>query len=127
VTIKCFLQWRIYPVVERPADARWTLFSDATPEEQFLKYHAQMGDESMRAMMDLLGLNLARPKRVKTPMLVIGAEEDTVIPPGDVHATAQAYGTRAEILPGLAHDMMLESGWRSAATRILEWLAARGI
>jgi pimeloyl-ACP methyl ester carboxylesterase len=127
VTLKCILQWRLYPVVERPADARWALFSDATPEEQFLKYHAQMGDESFRVFLDLLGLNLAHPKRVKTPMMVVGAEKDTVIPPSDVHATAKAYGTRAEILPGLGHDLILEPAWRSAATRILEWLNARGI
>jgi len=86
-----------------------------------------MTGESFRAFLDLLGLNLAHPKRVTTPLLVLGAENDTVIPPSDVHATAKAYGTRAEILPGLAHDVMLEARWKSVATRIAEWLKERGI
>ena len=127
ITLKCILQWRLYPVVERPADARWGLFSASMPEEQLLKYHAQMNDESFRMFLDLLGLNLAHPKRVQTPLLILGAEKDTVIAPSDVHATARAYGVKAEIFPDMAHDMMLEAGWRSVAERILEWLKERGI
>jgi alpha-beta hydrolase superfamily lysophospholipase len=127
ITLKCILQWRLYPVVERPADARWGLFSASMPEEQLLKYHAQMNDESFRMFLDLLGLNLAHPKRVRTPLLILGAEKDTVIAPSDVHATARAYGVKAEIFPDMAHDMMLEAGWRSVAERILKWLKERGI
>lgn len=75
----------------------------------------------------MLGLNLVRVERIKAPMLVLGADADTVIPPSDVHATAKAYGTCAELFPSMAHDMMLESGWRSVAERILSWLSERGI
>jgi alpha-beta hydrolase superfamily lysophospholipase len=127
ITLKCILQWRLYPVVERPADARWGLFSADMPEEQLLKYHAQMNDESFRMFLDLLGLNLAHPKRVKTPLLILGAEKDTVIAPSNVHATARAYGVQAEIFPNMAHDMMLEAGWKSVAERILNWLKEKGI
>jgi alpha-beta hydrolase superfamily lysophospholipase len=127
ITLKCILQWRLYPVVERPADARWGLFSADMPEEQFLKYHARMNDESFRMFLDLLGLNLAHPKRVKSPMLILGAEKDTVIAPRDVHDTARAYGVKAEIFPNMAHDMMLEAGWQSVAERILGWLQEKGI
>jgi len=127
VTLKCILQWRLYPVVQNPNDARWTLFSADMPEEQLTKYHAQMNDESLRMFLDLLGLNLAHPKRVKTPLLVLGAEKDTVIAPRDVHDTARAYGVKAEIFPNMAHDMMLEAGWKSVAERILHWLQEKRI
>lgn len=122
IVLKCLITTDVRPVVEKPADARWALFSADLPEAQLLKHHARMTGESFRAFLDLLGLNLAHPKRVTTPLLVLGAENDTVIPPSDVHATAKAYGTRAEILPGLAHDVMLEARWKSVATRIEEWL-----
>ena len=127
IVLKTILTWDLYPVVANPADARWALFSADLPEADLLKHHARMNTESFRAFLDLLGLNLAHPKRVKSPLLVLGAQNDTVIPPSDVHATANAYGTQAEILPGLAHDVMLESRWRSVATRIAEWLNERGI
>jgi hypothetical protein len=42
--------------------------------------------------------------------------------PGEVEATARAYNTRAEIMPDLAHDMMLEERWEVVAARIIEWL-----
>lgn len=125
--LKVLVQLRLYPAVETPANARWALFSKDMPEEQLLKYHARMCDESFRAYLDLLGLNLANPKRVQTPLLIFGAEDDTVIPPSDVRATARAYGVEAEIFPAMAHDMMLEAGWRSVAERILNWLNEKGI
>ncbi len=127
ITLKCILQWRMFPVVEHPADARWALFSANLPEEELLTYHRQLTDESFRMFLDGLGLNLAHPKRVKTPLLLLGAERDHVITPGDLHAVAQAYGVKAGILPDMAHDMMLEAGWRSVAERILDWLQERGI
>jgi hypothetical protein len=37
----------------------------------------------------------------------------------EVEATARAYNTKAEIFKGMAHDMMLEQGWLSAAERIV--------
>jgi pimeloyl-ACP methyl ester carboxylesterase len=85
-----------------------------------------MEDESFRAFLDLLGLNLAHPKRVKVPLLVLGAENDWAIGP-DTRATARAYGVQEEILPSVGHYMILEAGWKSAAERILSWLKEKGI
>ena len=39
-----------------------------------------------------------------------------------IEATARAYGTRAEIIADVAHDMMIEVRWQTVAERILEWL-----
>ena len=125
--LKVLAQLRLYPIVETPEAARWALFSKAMPNEQLLKYHAKMNDESFRMFMDLLGLNLANPKKIKTPLLILGAEYDNAITPDQVHATARAYGVQAEIFPDMAHDMMLEAGWRSVAERILIWLNERGL
>jgi hypothetical protein len=127
IVMKATLQWRMYPAVEKIEDARWALFSKDMPEGELKKHHARMNDESFRAFLDLLGLNLAHPKRVTSPLLILGAENDTVIPPGDVHKTARAYGVKAEIFPNMAHDMMLEAGWRSVAERIAGWLGERRI
>ena len=49
------------------------------------------------------------------------------ISPGEVEATARAHGTQAEIVPNMAHMMMLESGWQVVADRILNWLDERGL
>lgn len=127
VVLKVLAKLRMYPVVETPALARDALFSADMPAEQVAAYQKRFNDESFRAYLDELGLNLVRSKRVKTPILVIGAEKDTVISQKAVRDTAKAYGTSAEMFPDMAHDVMLESGWEAVAKRIVEWLKERGV
>ena len=117
----------MYPVVETPEAARWALFSNDMPKKQLLKYYKKLNDKSFRMFIDLLGLNLANPKKIKTPLLILGAEKDNAISPSQVHATARAYGIQAEIFPNMAHDMMLEKDWESVAKRILDWFNERGV
>jgi len=65
----------------------------------------------------MLGLVRARPKRVSTPMLVLGAEADGIFSPREIERTARAYGTEPVMLPG-GHDMMLDGSWEAVAERI---------
>ena len=127
LVLKVIFTLKLYPVVETPQIAHGNLFSADFPRELVEKYQRQMQNESFRAYLDELGLNLVRPKRVNTTVLVIGAADDTVIPTNVVEATARAYGTQAEILPDIAHDVMLEAGWERAAKRILDWLCEKGL
>ncbi len=125
--LKIMTRFRLQPVVETPEGARWAFFSEDMPREQLLKYHARMNDESFRMYMDLLGLNLVRTKKIKTPLLVVGAKNDAVISNGDVEKTAKAYNSAAEIFPNMAHDMMLEKGWQAVAERIIKWLEEKNL
>ncbi|HNK64225.1 MAG TPA: alpha/beta fold hydrolase [Flavobacteriales bacterium] len=125
--LKILTRFRLAPLVETPENTRWAFFSKDMPHEQLLTYHAKMSDESFRMYLDLLGLNLVNTKKIKSPLLVLGAREDAVISVGDVEKTAHAYSTHAEFFPGMAHDMMLEKDWKAVAERIVQWLKERGI
>jgi len=114
-----------WAVIETPEMARWALFSDDLPEELVLKYHRQMNSESFRVFLDELGLNLVRTDRVRTPLLIIGAEKDSVVFPSMVRATARRYGMEAKIFQSMAHDVMLETSWKLVAETILDWLKAK--
>lgn len=83
-------------------------------------YFSRLQDESYRAYLDMLGLSLPKPGRVKTPLLVLGGADDSLFLPKEIEATA-------EVLPHMAHDMMLEEGWQAAADRILGWLDEQGL
>jgi alpha-beta hydrolase superfamily lysophospholipase len=72
--------------------------------------------------------NLPQPRKVKpTPMLVLGAENDTIFTRAEEKATVRAYTAQAEFFPNMAHDMMLEAGWQKVAERIVAWLKEKGL
>ncbi|MEJ2309307.1 MAG: alpha/beta fold hydrolase [Gammaproteobacteria bacterium] len=125
--MKANLTLSMFPMVSTPQLAREAFFSADMPEEKVRSYFSRLQDESYRSYLDMMALNLPRPERVQTPLLVLGAADDCLISPAEVDATARAYGTRAEVFPGMAHDMMLEAGWRAVADRILGWLNEQGL
>ena len=121
------LTMSMLPLLSTPQLAQEALFSANMPEDRVRHYFARLQDESFRAYLDMMGLNLPRPERVKTPILVLGAAEDRLISPSEVEATARAYQTQAAVFPDMAHDMMLEVGWQVVADRILGWLGEQGL
>lgn len=123
---KANAQLRLYPIVATPHLTREAFFSPEMQEEQTLAYFARIQDESYRAFLDMMIFSLPRPKRVQTPVLVLGGEKDNIFTHKEVEATARAYHTQAKFFP-MAHDMMLEEGWQDVADTILVWLKEQQI
>lgn len=124
--VKANATMSLAPIVATPQMARKYLFSASMPGERVSAYHRRLQDESYLAFLDLIAFALVRTTRVKrVPMLVIGGGHDTLVSPGEVRRTAEAYGTRAEIFPGMAHDLMLDVGWERVAERMARWLNER--
>jgi pimeloyl-ACP methyl ester carboxylesterase len=107
--------------------AREKFFSAHMPDSQVLNYAARLEEESARIGIDCLVLKLPRPKRVTTPLLVLGAYDDAAHTRKEVRATARAYGTEAEFFRDMGHNMMLEPGWFAVADRIHTWLGSQGL
>jgi alpha-beta hydrolase superfamily lysophospholipase len=123
--VNCFFS--LYPFVDTPGIAREMLFSSNISKEDLCRYCSLLQDESYLAFLDMLFLSPIRPERIRTPIFVVGAENDNVFYRRDMRKTARAYNQRAVIMPDMAHDMMLERDWQKAADVILEWLKERGI
>ena len=93
-----------------------------------VRYAAALGEEhGGRLTLDLWVLNLPKPERVTTPLLVLGAELDACVTEAETQRTARAYRTEAEVFPNMGHNMMLEPGWQAVAARIDGWLTDRGL
>ncbi len=120
--LKANLTFSLLPVVATPQMARQAFFSKDLPDEQLQEFWKQMQDESYMALLDMIALDLPRSDKVKTPLLVLGAELDNMLKPAEIQATARAYHTQAVIIPGVAHNSMLELQWQAVAERILIWL-----
>jgi pimeloyl-ACP methyl ester carboxylesterase len=126
-TLKALLLLNTWYFVSTPALAKDYFFSDDFPDDTLLKYYAQIQTESFRLALEAALFVFPRPRRVQTPLLVLGAENDRVFTVAEQQKTARAYKTEAILYPDMAHDMMLEAGWRAVAAQILRWLSARGL
>lgn len=124
---KTTLTMSLLPMIATPELVGEAFFSNDLPQEQLLEYWKQTQDDSFMAFLDMVFLNLPKPDKVKTPLLILGAARDNMIGLREVEATARAYNTRAEIIPNVAHNSMLEAGWQSVAERILNWLNKRQV
>jgi pimeloyl-ACP methyl ester carboxylesterase len=125
--IKSIVMADPYHLVSTPKLARDALFSADLPAEKVEKYFKGIQQETFLGVFDVTLFYLPRPKRVKTPLLVLGAANDKVFTAREIEGTGRAYHTQAEIFPNMAHDMMLEINWRAVADRIIAWLQERGI
>ena len=122
VLTKVTLTLSLKPMIATPQLLGEAFFSKDLPHELLLKYWKQTQDDSFMAFLDMVALDLPKPEKVKTPLLVLGAARDNMIGPREIEATARAYNTHAEIIPDVAHNSMLERNWQSVAERILAWL-----
>jgi non-heme chloroperoxidase len=99
-------------------------FSDDVDPDILLEAVRHLGGESPRALLDLsLRLHWQLPERGGIPLLVLGATGDRICTPEEVVATGRHHGVEADILPGLAHMLMLDRDWAEPARHLLRWLA----
>ena len=119
--LKANLLLRLRPFIGTSKLVRELFFTPDTPQEIVDHCFACLQDESYLAFIDTM-MVLPRPHRVHVPVLVLGGERDSLFTAAEVHKTARAYQTEAEIFPGMGHDMMLDTDWRKLADRIGAWI-----
>ncbi|MDR0234065.1 MAG: alpha/beta fold hydrolase [Zoogloeaceae bacterium] len=104
------------------------LFSRHVDDKLLERFRANMQIESQRAIWDMSLFNLPLlPRWIRPPLLILGAEEDLLVPPFLVEATALTYSQTAHIFPKMGHAVTHEREWPTVATFILEWLRSLNI
>jgi alpha-beta hydrolase superfamily lysophospholipase len=121
--LKSNLLMRLKPFVSTPRLVREMFFTSDTPQEIVDHCFGRVQDESYLALIDTMVVR-PRPRHTHIPIFVLGAERDTIFTVDEIHKTARAYGTEAEIFAGMGHNMMLDSNWREVADRIGAWVEA---
>jgi pimeloyl-ACP methyl ester carboxylesterase len=125
--LRANLTWSLYPIIGTAELAREAFFSADIPLDRLNRYFNLLQDESYLAFLDMMLINLPKPEKISTDLLILGAEDDSIFHPEEIEATAKAYNKRPEIFKGMAHDLMLENKWPVVADRIIEWLGEKGI
>ena len=103
------------------AQTRAMFFTEDTPDAIVDRCHAKLKDESYLALLKCSYLRCGDP-RSGVPVLVLGATDNAIISADDVHRTARAYDTQAELFDGIGHDMTLDAGWEHVADRVDAWV-----
>lgn len=99
------------------------LFSDTLSEHEVSLYRTRLQEESYRAILELC-LPRLHPRRFPPhlPVLVLGGADDRLLTRHESRRTAVVYHAEHRILPGIAHDLMLDTRWQDAANEIRTWL-----
>ncbi len=103
-------------VVRTPGHVRKLFFTKETPDEVVEWAWSRIQNESAFAL-NVMMIRPIRTKRVSTPMMVIGAENDGIFTVAEQNDLARAYGVEAEIVGG-GHDIMLDESWPILAERL---------
>jgi len=104
-----------------PKLAKKFLFSANADDKKVAEYVQHFGKESYRANLEMI-YYLPNPQKVKTPLLVVGAENDALIAPKKIEKTARVFNADCKIFPNIAHDLMLERDWQTVADFMIVWL-----
>ena len=111
------------PTAAADRTIRHSLFSPTLPDALANRYMRRFQDESVVIAWESMVYAVSHwTRQIETPIHVIGARDDAFVPAFEVEATARAYGARADIIDNLAHAMMLDTNWESAARSVHRWV-----
>ncbi|MDQ6831593.1 MAG: alpha/beta hydrolase [Gemmatimonadota bacterium] len=80
-------------------------------------------DSGLAGREMLLGSITVDAARVKTPLLVIGAGRDRLVPPGVAAKIARRYKAPLVMHEQMGHFLVMEAGWEKVAEGIADWIA----
>ncbi len=120
--LKMWLTLDPYTLFATPERCHRLAFSPDMDEETVYRYWARLGSESFRSAVETIGKPPDAEYIRGTPMLILGAAEDRMVPEPPLRATAEDYGADLTMIPDMAHDMMLDTRWTQAAEAMLDWL-----
>jgi pimeloyl-ACP methyl ester carboxylesterase len=103
---------------------RQKMFSRGPEDRSMDEYLANVQPESTRVAASMLTRRIPHPEAIGTPVQVIGAGRDQMVPPEAVALTAHAYRTKPVMFDTMSHMLMLEPGWRDVADTILRFEAS---
>jgi non-heme chloroperoxidase len=96
------------------ATLREALFAGEVDEAMLNAWLSRMQSESHRAILDMTMFNLPNLFAMhRPPMLILGAEDDVLVPAFLVQTTAHTYGQRAHIFRDMGHAVSHERNGRS--------------
>lgn len=118
--------WSLRPVVSQIERYHELFFSKSVSRATLQKAFKAVGDESYFVGWQMLLGRFCRCPSYhcfkSIPTAVFGAELDKCVHVKSLRRTAKEVGVTAEIIPGVAHNLMLDDNWGDVVDRSGKWL-----
>lgn len=116
-------QTYLMPELATTEQLRRYMFNSPVDQSALERWQKKLVPESQRLLWDMSWHNLPNPFEVrKTPIAVVGARHDRLVPKVIVTMTASTYGCQPHWIDS-GHGIMLEQNWEDAAQVISGALA----
>jgi len=112
----------IYRSVDHIDKVKWSFFSADVPQEDLVFCSENVCAESFFAYMYMMLPRVKIKADLAVPTLVVGGETDRLFTIKEQKEIATAFKSNLIIIPNIAHDMMLDTNWKTAAEAIHNWL-----
>ncbi|PSW10254.1 hypothetical protein C9J01_18755 [Photobacterium rosenbergii] len=121
------LGFSVFPFVSRFFPPPKGLYSKSISKREIAQRSRMMKAEPLLAMLQLNIPPEFHHTNLTSNILVLGAEDDTLIPPSEVEHAADILNGDCIIYSGLSHSMMLEPEAEGICHDIVDWLASKSI
>jgi pimeloyl-ACP methyl ester carboxylesterase len=102
------------------------LFSASLSEADVSRYLRRTQRESQRVLLELQWpQHFWIASSIGVPCMVVSGANDAFFPTAMTEEAARFHRVTAEVLPDMAHAIMLEPGWARVAERMHAWLERR--
>jgi pimeloyl-ACP methyl ester carboxylesterase len=115
--LKALFTFSFVPVFNTKRKAKKLMFAPYVSDELIDVVVPRMQDESFRAYLDMMLLNLPKAKPPGIPLLIIVGEEDYLINKTALAKNAKQLYASYEMMKG-GHNINLEEGWENVAERV---------
>jgi pimeloyl-ACP methyl ester carboxylesterase len=120
--LKALFTFSFVPVFNSKHKAKKLMFAPDVSDELVDAVVPRMQDESFRAYVDMMLLNLPKAKPPGIPLLLIGGKDDYLINKKALAKDAKQGNASIEMMNG-GHNINLEAGWEKVAERIEKFLS----
>lgn len=121
--LKALFTFSFVPVFNSKPKAKKFMFAPNVSDELIDAAVPRMQDESFRAYLDMMFLNLPAAKQCSIPLLMIGGNDDFLVRPSSLKKCCKKLNVELVMMPG-GHNINMEKGWEKVAERIEDFFSA---
>ncbi len=110
------------PVIQDRKRFKDLFFQRHTPEKWVDEVFKKVQNESFLAFLEMVFMKLPPKKPSELPIMIIGAENDSLISLSSTVKMAKSYDVEPVIIKNSSHMIMMEEEWENVASSINEFI-----